>query len=245
MAANIIQLMFPLDKLSILMREIIKIKLSQIYLETARSYLYSSIRSRPIEELINDNEFQHDKSTFILGLASISTLYSYLAIESFINYNLYELWEHSRTAKESIDRINQENPSMNAIPIYQDFYNKYGKFDDFSEIRKTDLRELKERIKVLCKEFEYPQIHEVNPELWRDFTGLLESTRHFLVHPNPEEKEFHKFSQSLIQDVNLFIKYPTIAANIIAHFYHSAKAELPEYLNKNEIFIIKEIIVLK
>lgn len=228
-----------------LMSTEIKIRLSQIYLETARSYLYCSIRSRPIEELINDEEFHHDKSTFILGLASISTLYSYLAIESFVNYNLYELWEHSRTAKKSIDEIKQINPSLDAIPIYQDFYNKYGKFDDFSEIRKTNLRELKERIKILCKEFRYPQIHELNPELWRDFTNLLESTRHFFVHPNPEEKEFHKFAQSIIQDVNVFIKYPTIAANLIAHFYLSAKADIPKYLSENEIFIIKEIVVLK
>lgn len=210
----------------------------------ARSYLYCSVRSKPIEELMNDDEFDHNNSTFILGLASVSTLYSYLAIESFVNYNLYELWEQSRFAKKSIDEINKSNPEANAVPIYQDFYNEYGKFDNFSEIRKTRLRKLKERIKVLCKEFNYPQIYDVNPELWRDFTNLLESSRHFLVHPNPEEKKFHEFSKSLIQDTGIFIKYPTIAANIIAYFYKSAKFEMPNYLTKNEIFIINEIILL-
>ncbi len=228
-----------------LMSDEIKIKLSHIYLEIARSHLYCSVRSRSIEELINDEEFLHDKSTFILGLASVSTLYSYLAIESFVNYNLYKLWEHSRNTKKSIDEINQENLSLKAIPIYQKFFNKYGKYDDFSEIRKSNLMELKERIKVLCKEFKYPLIHESAPELWRDFTNLLESTRHFFVHPNPEGKEFHKFAKSVIQDVSVFTKYPTIAANLIAHFYQSAKAEIPKYLTENEIYFIKELVVLK
>lgn len=175
----------------------------------------------------------------------MATIYSYMAIESFINYGLYDLWKHSRTAKKSIDEANKLNPDLNAVPIYKDFYEKYGLLDDFTDIRKTKLRELKERIKILCKEFNYPFIHDSNPQLWSDFTGLLENARHFLIHPNPEQKEFHKLSKMLVQDISLFIKYPEVAANIISHFYTSAKKELPEYLLKNRIFIINEIILLK
>lgn len=227
------------------MSDEVKIKLSQIYLEIARSFTYSSVRSRPFDDLLKDEEFKHDQSTFIFGMASVTTLYSYMAIESFINYGLYDLWKYSRSAKKSIDEANQLYPNLNAIPIHKDFYDKYGKLDDFTEIRKTKLKELKERVKVLCKEFNYPQIHEANPRLWSDFTGLLENARHFLVHPNPEQEEFHKLSKQLVQDISLYIKYPEVAANIISYFYTSGKKEVPTYLTSNKIFIINEMVLLK
>ncbi len=134
---------------------------------------------------------------------------------------------------------------MNAVPIHKEFYDKFGKLDDFTEIRKTKLKELKERVKVLCKEFNYPQIHEANPKLWSDFTGLLENARHFLVHPNPEQEEFHRLAKQLIQDMNLFVKYPEVAANIISYFYTSGKKEVPAYLTSNKIFVINEMVLLK
>jgi hypothetical protein len=227
------------------MSDEIKIKLSQIYLEIARSFIYSSVRSRKFEDILNDEEFKHDQSTFIFGMASVTSLYSYMAIESFINYGLYELWKHSRSAKKSIDEANQLYPGLNAVPIYKDFYDKYGKLDDFTEIKNTKLKELKERVKTLCKEFNYSPIHEVNPQLWTDFTGLLENARHFLVHPNPEQEEFHKLSKQLVQDISLFIKYPEVAADIISYFYTSAKKEVPAYLTSNKIFIINEMVLLK
>ena len=178
-------------------------------------------------------------------MASVSTLYSYMSIESFINYELYGLWKHSRTSKKSIDEANKMYPKLSAIPIYKDFYDKYGKIDDFTEIRNTKLKELKERVKILCKEFNYPLIHDVNPKLWADFTGMLENARHFLVHPNPEQEEFHNLSKQLVQDINLFVNYPEVAANIISHFFTSANKEVPSYLTSNELFIINEMVLLK
>lgn len=50
-----------------LMNDEINIKLSQIYLETARSFIYGNVRSRPLEEIVNDDEFQHYQTTFIFG----------------------------------------------------------------------------------------------------------------------------------------------------------------------------------
>lgn len=227
------------------MSDEIKIKLSQIYLEMARGFLYSNVRSKPLDELIDDNKFADDNSTFIFGIASAISLYSYMAIEAFVNYGLYELWNHSKFSKQKIDALNKLYPKLNAVPIYKDFSDKYDKMEDFSDIRKTNLRELKERIKELCKEFNYPQIHETKPQLWNDFTVLLEQTRHFLVHPNPEEKEFHKYSKSLTQDMKMIIKFPNIASEIIAHFFESGKKGIPDYLTSNKILLINEIILLK
>jgi hypothetical protein len=227
------------------MSDEVKIKLTQIYLEIARSFLYSNVRSKPMDKLIQDEDFADDNSTFIFGLASITTLYSYLAIEAFANYGVYELWKYSLNAKERIDELNKLYPDLNAIPIYKGFSDKYGEMENFADIRKTNLRELKERIKELCKEFHYPQIHEAKPQLWNDFTGLLEQTRHFVVHPNPEEKEFQKHFKTLIQNPKLFVKFPDIAANIISYFYESGKKEIPEYLTSNKVLMINEVILLK
>jgi len=223
----------------------IKIKLSQIYLEMARGFLYSNVRSKPFDELIKDDEFTDDNSTFTFGIASVITLYSYMAVEAFINYNVFELFKYSLYAKEKIDELNRMHPNLNAVPIYKEFSDKYGGIGNFADMRKTDLRELKERIKELCDKFNFPQIHEVKPQLWNDFTGTLEQTRHFLIHPNPEEKEFNKFSKLLTQDLIVISKFPNIASDIIAHFYQSSKNEIPEYLTSNKILFINEIILLK
>lgn len=227
------------------MSDEIKIKLSQIYLELARGFLFSNVRSKPLDELIQNEEFKDDNSTFLFGIASVVTLYSFMAVEAFINYSVFELLKHSQLAKEKIDELNKKYPNMNAVPTYKGFSDVYGDMENFADIRRTKLRELKERIKVLCKEFNYKQIHEVKPQLWTDFTGLLEQTRHFIVHPNPEEKEFQKYSKSLIQDSNIIIKFPEIAASIISYFYESGKKEIPEYLTSNKILMINEITLLK
>ena len=111
----------------ILTSDEIKIKLSQIYLEITRRFIYSSVRSRSLDDLVKDEEFKHDQSTFVFGMASVSTLDSYMSIESFINYELYGLWKQSRTSKKSIDEANKMYRKLTAIPIYKDFYDKYGK----------------------------------------------------------------------------------------------------------------------
>ena len=165
------------------MSDEVKIKLSQIYLEIARSFIYSSVRSRSFDDLLKDEEFKHDQSTFIFGMASVTTLYSYMAIESFINYGLYDLWKHSRSAKKSIDEANQLYPNLNAIPIHKDFYDKYGKLDDFAEIRKTKLKELKERVKVLCKEFNYPQIQRSQSTIMVRFYWTVRKCATFFSSP--------------------------------------------------------------
>jgi hypothetical protein len=226
------------------MSNTINIKLSQIYLELARGFLYSNVRSRPIDELMEDKSFTDNNSTFILGIASVITLYSYMAIEAFANYHVFELLKHSQLAKEKIDELIKEHPHIKAVPNYKEFSDDYGSMDNFADIRKTNLRELKERIKRLCQELHYPQIHEVKSELWNDFTGLLEQTRHFIVHPNPEDKEFQKHLKILVQDPKLLIKFPEIAANIIKHFYEFGKKEIPEYLTSNKILLISEVVLL-
>lgn len=93
----------------------IKIKLSQIYLELARCFISSSVSSRNLDELLLDANFIHDQSTFTFGVASVSTLYSYMAIESFINFGLFELWQNSRSFKKSIDEINKMYPHLQSV----------------------------------------------------------------------------------------------------------------------------------
>lgn len=74
---------------------------------------------------------------------------------------------------------------------------------------------------------------------------MLENVRHFIIHPNPDENEFQKYSKILVQDPSIFLKFPQIASDIITHFYHSAQKEIPLYLSSNQIFIVSEVTLLK
>ena len=60
-------------------REIFNIPITQCYLEMARSFIPSNVR--------HNNEIKVEKidrdSSFTFSFASLSTIYSYLAVESF------------------------------------------------------------------------------------------------------------------------------------------------------------------
>ena len=101
---------------------------------------------------------------------------------------------------------------------------------------------MKEKIKVLCKEFKIPQIYEKDSKLWQEFLELLEKTRDFLVHPNPEEEIFHKYCKQLVNTEKPFLTFPKVASEVIKHFYNFSKINPPNFLENNELFFISEII---
>jgi len=165
-----------------------------------------------------------------------------LAVESFTNYNLYELWKSSRYNYKQIEELNKLYPHLKGKALYEEFYNEYGKIDNFVSLKNTDIGKMKEKIKILCKEFNFPQIYDSNPTLWQEFLELLEKARDFLVHPNPEEEIFNKYCKQLIHTELPFKKYPAVAADIIKHFYKSSNNQSPTFLEKNELFFISEIV---
>jgi len=219
-------------------QKIFYIPITQCYLEMARSLIYANIRHN---NEVKDEKIDRD-SSFTFSFATLTTIYSYLAVESFTNYHLYELWKSSRYNHQQIEELNRLHPELNAKALYEEFYQEYGKVEDFVNLKNTQVGKMKEKIKVLCKEFKIPQIFEKEPKLWQEFLELLEKTRDFLVHPNPEEDLIQKYCKQLVNTEKPFITFPEVAAGIIKHFYNSSKAQPPSFLEKNELFFISEIV---
>lgn len=223
--------------------EIKNIPLTQCYLEMARSMIYANVRyskDQQAEEQVIDIE-----SLFYIAFASLTTIYSYMAVESFMNYSLYELWKQSRLAQTKIEELNEKYPKLKCIANYDEFYLKYGHIDNFIKLKNAGLGDMREKIKVLCENFGFKQIHEVNQTLWQDFLGLLEKTRDFLIHPNPEEIIFTKYCKELTKDSKLYHEFPRIASEIIKHFYSQANTQPPEFLESNKLFFIPEIVKMQ
>ena len=71
-----------------------RISIAQTFLETARSVqnvglLIDRAKKKQLSEMTEDDA----AATLALAVSSISIIYSVLAVESFVNYQLYSLWK--------------------------------------------------------------------------------------------------------------------------------------------------------
>jgi hypothetical protein len=222
--------------------QVTKIRISQAYLELARSYMTAYATSTVTDVANPTNLDESNRATAMFGFAALSTVFSYAAIEAFVNHELYHIWKDAREAHEIIERIQKANPSRNYVPIFHSFHQKYGRYFSFNKLKSTDLRELTERIKTICKAQNLPSIPETNDKLWKNLLRL-EETRHQLIHPTPEEAEFDKLINKLFSD-EPYALYPQTAADIIRFFFQSTKGPVPDYLDDNKLFRIKSIEIL-
>ena len=219
-------------------QKIYYIPITQCYLEMARSINYANVR---YNNEVKDSEIDRD-SSFKFSFATLTTIYSYLTVESFTNYHLYELWKSSRDNHNKIAELNKLHPELNVKALYDEFYQEYGKEDNFINLKNTQVGKMKEKMKVLCKEFNFPQIYDNEPKLWQEFLELIEKTRDFLIHPHPEEDLIQKYCKQLVNTEKPFITFPEVAAGIIKYFYNSSNSKPPSYLEKNELFFISEVV---
>lgn len=111
----------------------------------------------------------------IFPVVSISVLYSYLAIESFINYQLYRIWARRNDGSEESNRFSA-------------IFGDVATFETLKTHKKSG--KLGERIKSLCGILGYQKPHDAIPNVWQDFKELVENSRHFFVHPHPGKEHF-------------------------------------------------------
>ncbi len=219
----------------------IYLSLTQLYLEMARA-VFTGIHhpeKKPIDKIRSDDGIS--PITGIIFLATSATIiYSYLALEAFANYHLYEIWKTSKIAHTAIENLRQKNPKSveNVVPTYDSFYQKYGQCDRFKDLKSTDLMELGKRIKVICETLGIRKIHDVDPKLWQSFKELLEKARHFLIHPIPDPSEFEDMMKTILLEKELG-EYVQIAQKIITHFYTETGHNTSEWVDKNTLFIIQ------
>lgn len=220
----------------------IDVRISQAYLELARSYESGIARSVVSDVSQPDALNQANRATTTFAFAALSTVFSYAAIEAFVNHELFHIWEHAREAHDIIETIQRSDPSRRYVALFDNFHRKYGRFFPFKALQSTDLRDLTERIKTICRAHELPLIHESDFRLWENLLRL-EETRHLLIHPTPEHSAFNKVIERVFSTEPYHL-YPETAASVIRFFFTSAKAQPPDYLNGNRLFAIHNIDIL-
>jgi hypothetical protein len=166
----------------------------------------------------------------------MAVLYSVLAVESFINYQLYQLWSESRDCHKACEDLQKANPGLRVAPTLNEFYEKYGTVEEFEQLKeKREIRELGERIKLVCKYLNVRPIHEANPKLWEKLLALLQGQRHFLVHPYPDPSAVQKRLTHILTREPLET-HPSTATAVIRHFYEERGQCPPAWLEKNTSF---------
>jgi len=157
-----------------------------------------------------------------LGLISVSIIYSYLAIESFINAQLYSVWKRRHDGSQESIR----------------FLSLLGDVEKFEALKNVkDVRYLGERMKYLCQILGFKKPHEINDTLWQDFKNLVEISRHFLVHPFPDTEYFHNNISRIMTETKAG-KYSNIASSLIGHFYDEAGKTRPPWLSENTLYCL-------
>jgi hypothetical protein len=96
----------------------LQIALSHVYLEMARA-VFSRDRSPGIAL----GAAQDYPTTF--GLLSLTILYSYLAVESFINYHFCTIYQHATKAHQACKKLEGLHANDGIVPTYDDFYRRF------------------------------------------------------------------------------------------------------------------------
>ena len=174
------------------------------------------------------HKYGHETLTnAVLSIVSITVIYSYLTIESFINYQLFRIWE----------RRHDDSPESMA------FLNLLGDPQDFGALKtEKRTRELGDRLKTLCSILGYNKIHEKRPELWKDFKELIELSRHFFIHPYPG-----KYFQDNLLRIGTQTKggkYVEVAVDILKYLFEQGGKPVPQWVNNNTMIAFKGIDLL-
>ncbi len=215
-------------------KQSVNIHLSKAYLEMARSYVNARCIYR--EDLISDQTNIHNTETIRFAFASLSVIYSYLAIEAFMNWAIHEIWKDVRN--KNISFYNKEE-----IENFEKLFLDKDAFE--TVIKNPKLKELKDRINIVCRITNIKKICEKDGKLWTSFTALHKQVRHNLVHPNSQSEIFSENTKK-IMPIKAQKEFSEIASKIITHFYTASKykGHVPNYLKNNTLFEISEIKLL-
>lgn len=210
------------------------LSLTQSYLETARSVQTIQFVSQHKSYNPDQNPPHPHFPNVILSFASIACIYSYMSIESYVNYLLHQTWALCRSGQESASLSDPRD--FRNLPL-RDAFAAVKKFEQLSG--RKEIRELPERIKTICDIHNWRQLHTADCNAWQRFLDLADNARHFLIHPFPDtDKVQNTMSKILTQH---YIKEaPSIAEVTIGHLYDVQGIERPSWLTANEIFTITQ-----
>lgn len=164
----------------------------------------------------------------ILALASVSVIYSFLSIESFINYQLFRLWERRHDGTGETARFLQE---LGDVAVFQSLKSH------------AKARELTERLKTLCRVLGYRQPHEAIPDTWRRLNELVATSRHFLVHPYPDPGYFNSNMQRIMDETKAG-EYVRVVEETLGHLYSQSRKVPPRWLTKSTLLRFRGVDLL-
>ena len=201
--------------------------LPHCYLEVARGMMLS------IHHPLDAHSFteEHGASPLanaVFSIMSVTVIYSYLAVEAFVNGRLYKVWQtrHDTT------------------PDGQRFIAILGDPVSFEELRHhRRVATLPERVKVLCEILQIPKPHEVDEPLWNTFTGLVNTCRNFLVHPTPAPNIFMRHMPRIMQSTPAG-EYYRAAQTMIGHFFTQRRIPEPDWLRANTLLRFRGVDML-
>jgi len=161
-------------------------------------------------------------------MMSISIVYSYLAVEAFINYQLYAIW----------------NRRDDGSPVAGRFIATLGSVPQFESLKgDKHTRELGDRIKTLCQILAISPPHDGAPKLWEDFKRLLEVSRHFVIHPYPDPAYFQENMQRISTETKAG-KFVDTARDLIGYLHDATHRPRPDWLAKNTLIRFRGVDVL-
>jgi hypothetical protein len=198
------------------------------YLEVARAALTPVHANTPASGKDEDLELSPDLVSAKFSMVSISVIYSFLAIEAFVNHELFRLWDRrhdgSVEAKNFLSELN--DPST------------------FEELKgNSKIRELPERIKTLCRLLQFPAPHSAIPHTWRNLSELVRASRHFLVHIYPEPQYFHR-NMSRIMSKTQAGAYVRVVEELLSFLWTQGKVTPPPWLTQNTLLRFRGVDLL-
>lgn len=197
----------------------IQYNLTQDYLEVARASLTQIHGKVPRDAEPRVPELSSELANAIFAVISITIVYSFLALESFLNYQLFRLWERRTDGSEESSR----------------FLDEFGNVNEFRELKgKEKARELPARLRTICRLLAYPQPHVAIPSTWQRLNDLVEASRHFVVHPYPDAEYFNKNMQRMMTETTAG-SYVKVVEEIISFLYTNSGKPAPNWVRKNEL----------
>jgi hypothetical protein len=212
-----------------------KLDPTAIYFNMARSFS-SKYMIEQVGEYINGGGYSERGYKVFYGLISGACIYSYLAVESYVNNQLYLIKGEIDINKPHVDKLKLIDPKFK--PSYED--NRFSYPDE----KYINTEETKNKLKNICTYRGIPYHVEINNDLWMKFCQLLEDIRHFMIHPKPYNDIFNE-KMKIIFEKNSLGVYIETAEEIIGYLYDQKKLKRPEYLIGNTLFVLDHINIIK
>lgn len=199
--------------------------LTQDYLEVARAALTTIHGKLPDK----DKDPASDAlANAIFSVVSITVVYSFLALESFLNYELYLLWERRTDGSPESER----------------FLAELGDEPNFKRLKENDkIREVPTRLRTLCRLLGHPEPHKAIADTWHRLGQLVDTSRHFVVHPIPDPNYFNKNMKRIMEGTKSGA-YVRVAEEVMSFLYVQSGKVIPPWVKSNQLMRFRGVELL-